>query len=107
MTVHFVAVELHDRNGIYASVVPAATPHSVANQDNELLRSLVQQQNEYLLPTTPVRKILKAFERREADVLALVERADHRAPLGTLSEAQVLRTYGEELKPRNQELFSP
>ena len=55
----------------------------MANQDNELLGSLAQQQDECLLPTTPVREILKAFERSEADVLAVVDRADHRATIGT------------------------
>ncbi|WP_375159229.1 chloride channel protein [Bradyrhizobium sp. RDT46] len=99
-------IVLRDPNGIYAGIVPAATLHSVANQDEELLGSLAQQQDEYLLPTTPVREILKAFERSEADVLAVVDRSDHRATIGTLSEAHVLRTYGEELERRNQELFS-
>ena len=99
-------IVLRDVNGIYAGIVPAATLHSVANQDDGLLGSLAQQQDECLLPTTPVREILKAFERSEADVLAVVDRADHRAAIGTLSEAHVLRTYGEELERRNQELFS-
>lgn len=99
-------VVLRDPNGIYAGIVPAATLHSVANQDDELLGSLAQQQDECLLPTTPVREILQAFERSEADVLAVVDRTDHRATIGTLSEAHVLRTYGEELERRNQELFS-
>nr|WP_094975607.1 chloride channel protein [Bradyrhizobium symbiodeficiens]AWM06112.1 chloride channel protein [Bradyrhizobium symbiodeficiens] len=99
-------IVLRDPNGIYAGIVPAATLHSVANLDDEPLGSLAQQQDECLLPTTPVREILKAFERSEADVLAVVDRADHRATIGTLSEAHVLRTYGEELERRNQELFS-
>jgi CIC family chloride channel protein len=99
-------IVLRDPNGIYAGIVPAATLHSFANQDEELLGSLAQQLDEYLLPTTPVREILKAFERSEADVLAVVDRSDHRATIGTLSEAHVLRTYGEELERRNQELFS-
>jgi CIC family chloride channel protein len=99
-------IVLRDPNGVYAGIVAAATLHSVANRDEELLGSLAQQQEEYLLPTTPVREILKAFERSEADVLAVVDRPDHRATIGTLSEAHVLRTYGEELERRNQELFS-
>lgn len=99
-------IVLRDPNGIYAGIVPAATLHSMANQDDKPLGSLAQQQNVCLLPTTPVREIMKAFERSEADVLAVVDRPDHRATIGTLSEAHVLRTYGEELERRNQELFS-
>lgn len=99
-------IVLRDPSGIYAGIVPAATLRSAANQVDEQLGSLAQQQDECLLPTTPVREILKAFERSEADVLAVVDRTDHRATIGTLSEAHVLRTYGEELERRNQELFS-
>jgi chloride channel protein, CIC family len=99
-------VVLRDPNGTYAGIVPAATLHAIANRDDEPLGSLAQQQDEYLLPTTSVREILKAFERSEADVLAVIDRADHRAAIGTLSESHVLRTYGEELERRNQELFS-
>jgi CIC family chloride channel protein len=99
-------IVLRDSKGIYAGIVPAATLHALASRDEEPLGSLAQQQEEYLLPTTPVRDILKAFERSEADVLAVVDRPDHRATIGTLSEAHVLRTYREELERRNQELFS-
>ncbi|MCA1396321.1 chloride channel protein [Bradyrhizobium sp. BRP56] len=99
-------VVLRDPNGSYAGIVAAATLHSVTNRDDDPLGSLAQQQDEYLLPTTSVREILKAFERSEADVLAVIDRADHRVTIGTLSESHVLRTYGEELERRNQELFS-
>jgi chloride channel protein, CIC family len=99
-------VVLLDPNNAYAGIVPAATLHSVANRDDEPLGSLAQQQDECLLPTTSVREILKAFERSEADVLAVVDRDDSRIAIGTLSESHVLRTYGEELERRNQELFS-
>ena len=99
-------VVLLDPNDAYAGIVPAATLHSVANRDDEPLGSLAQQQDECLLPTTSVREILKAFERSEADVLAVVDPADSRTAIGTLSESHVLRTYGEELERRNQELFS-
>ncbi|MGY4513040.1 chloride channel protein [Bradyrhizobium sp. USDA 3650] len=99
-------VVLLDPNDTYAGIVPAATLHSVANRDDEPLGSLAQQQDECLLPTTSVREILKAFERSEADVLAVVDPADSRTAIGTLSESHVLRTYGEELERRNQELFS-
>ncbi|MEY9515905.1 CIC family chloride channel protein [Bradyrhizobium elkanii] len=99
-------VVLRDPNGSYAGIVASATLHSVTNRDDDPLGSLAQQQDEYLLPTTSVREILKAFERSEADVLAVIDRADHRVTIGTLSESHVLRTYGEELERRNQELFS-
>ena len=59
-----------------------------------------------MLPNTSIREILKTFEQSEADVLAVVDRINHPAAIGTVSDAHVLRTYGEELERRNQELFS-
>jgi CIC family chloride channel protein len=35
----------------------------------------------------------------------VLDRADHRAAIGTVTESHVLRTYGVELERRNQELF--
>ena len=67
--------------------------------------SAAQQKEEFLLPDTSIREIMTAFERSEADVLAVIDRPEHRAAVGTVSEANVLRTYGEKLERRNQELF--
>jgi CIC family chloride channel protein len=96
---------LRDPTGMYAGIVVAATLHSIASRDDDPIGSPAQQRNECLLPTTSVRNILKAFERSEADILAVIDRADHRATVGTVTESHVLRTYGEELERRNQEPF--
>lgn len=69
------------------------------------LSTLAQQREEFLLPDASIRDTMTAFERSEADVLTVIDRPDHRAAIGTVSEAHVLRTYGEELERRNQELF--
>jgi chloride channel protein, CIC family len=98
-------IVLRDPNGMYAGIVSAASLHSIATNDDLPLGSLAQQQDEYLLPNASIRDILSTFERSEADVLAVIDRPDNRAPIGTLSETRVLRTYGEELERRNQELF--
>ena len=42
--------------------------------------------DEFLLPHMSIRDIMTAFERSEADVLAVLDRADHRAAIGTVSE---------------------
>jgi CIC family chloride channel protein len=98
-------VVLRDPNGTYAGIVNSADLHSIATDDNLPLATIARQQDEFLLPSASIRDIMKAFERSEADVLAVVDRADHRAAIGTVSEAHVLRTYGEELERRNQEVF--
>ena len=98
-------IVLRDPNGTYAGVVTSADLHSIATINNLPLSTLAQQNDEFLLPDATIRDIMAAFERTETDVLAVVDRADHRATIGTVSEAHVLRTYGEELERRNQELF--
>jgi chloride channel protein, CIC family len=98
-------IVLRDPNGTYAGIVTSADLHSIATDDNLPLATIARQQDEFLLPSASIRDIMKAFERSEADVLAVLDRADHRAAIGTVSEAHVLRTYGEELERRNQEVF--
>ena len=98
-------IVLRDPNGTYAGIVTSADLHSIATDDNLPLATIARQQDEFLLPGASIRDIMKAFERSEADVLAVLDRADHRAAIGTVSEAHVLRTYGEELERRNQEVF--
>jgi CIC family chloride channel protein len=98
-------IVLRDPNGTYAGLVSSADLHSIATQTDLPLATLAQQRKEFLLPDASIRDIMTAFERSEADVLAVIDRPDHRATIGTVSEAHVLRTYGEELERRNQELF--
>jgi CIC family chloride channel protein len=98
-------IVLRDPNGIYAGLVSSADLHSIATIDNLPLGTLARQTEEFLLPDATIRDVMAAFERTEADVLAVVARADYPVAIGTVSEAHVLRTYGEELERRNQELF--
>jgi CIC family chloride channel protein len=98
-------IVLRSPNGSYSGLVSSADLHSIATQDDLPLSTLAQHRDEFLLPDATIREIMAAFERSEADVLAVVDRADHPSAIGTVSEAHVLRTYGEELERRNQELF--
>jgi chloride channel protein, CIC family len=98
-------IVLRDPNGTYAGIVTSADLHSIETDDNLPLATIARQQDEFLLPGASIRDIMAMFERSEADVLAVLDRADHRAAIGTVSEAHVLRTYGEELERRNQEVF--
>jgi CIC family chloride channel protein len=98
-------IVLRAPNGTYAGMVSSADLHSIATIDNLPLATLAQQNEEFLLPHATIREIMTAFERTEADVLVVIDRPEHRAAIGTVSEAHVLRTYGEELERRNQELF--
>jgi CIC family chloride channel protein len=98
-------IVLRDPNGTYAGIVSSADLHSITADDNLPLAKLARQADEFLLPGASIRDVIAAFERSETDVLAVVDRADHRAAIGTVTESHVLRTYGEELERRNQEVF--
>jgi CIC family chloride channel protein len=98
-------IVLRDPNGTSAGLVSSADLHSIATKTDQPLSTLALQKEEFLLPDASIREIMIAFERSEADVLAVIDRLEHRATVGTVSEANVLRTYGEELERRNQELF--
>src|SRR6201996_1509326 len=98
-------IVLRDPKGTYAGIVTSADLHSIETDDNLPLATIARQRDEFLLPSASIRDIMAMFERSEADVLAVLDRADHRAAIGTVSEAHVLRTYGEELERRNQEVF--
>ncbi|TAI66411.1 chloride channel protein [Bradyrhizobium sp. Leo170] len=99
-------IVLRDAKGTYAGIVSSADLHLTEAAEDSPLGAIARQNDEFVLPNTSIREILKTFEQSEADVLAVVDRINHRAAIGTVSEAHVLRTYGEELERRNQELFS-
>lgn len=103
-------IVLRNADDSYAGMVSSADLHLAAvgddpAQDTPTLESLAHLRGEVLLPDVGIRDIVAAFEKNETDVLTVVDNLHHRTPLGTVSEAHVLRTYSEELERRNQEVF--
>jgi chloride channel protein, CIC family len=101
----FRQIVLRDPDGAYAGIVSSADLYSTGMADNFPLAEIARQRDEFLLPNASIRDVLTAFEKSEADVLAVVDWSDRREVIGLLSEAHVLRTYGDELERRHQELF--
>jgi CIC family chloride channel protein len=99
-------IVVRNPNGSYAGLVSSADLHSTATDDELTLGSLAHQQDEFLLPNATIRDIMAAFERTETDALVVVDHAEDRTVIGTVTEAHVLRRYRDELERRNQELFS-
>jgi CIC family chloride channel protein len=58
-----------------------------------------------LLPSMNVREAAAAFDRAEAESLAVVDSAVARQVIGLLSEAHTLRRYAEESELRRRELL--
>jgi CIC family chloride channel protein len=98
-------IVLRDPKGGYAGVVSLAELHSVDIASDTPIETLAHQQTEFLRPAMTIRDIMAAFEKTETDVLVVVDNSEDRTVIGTVSETHALRTYGEELERRNQEMF--
>ena len=91
-------------DGRYAGLALAADLNVSADHEARPVRSVARQADAVLLPGTPVRQMLAAFTEAETDILAVVDGLTTRGVVGTVTEAHVLRKYGEELERRNSEL---
>ncbi|RED35250.1 CIC family chloride channel protein [Rhodopseudomonas thermotolerans] len=98
-------IVLRHADGSYAGIVGSAELHGLVEAADVPLETLAQQQDQFLLPQVTVRDILATFDRTEADILVVIDNAEDRRAIGTVSEAHVLRTYSTELERRNQEVF--
>jgi CIC family chloride channel protein len=58
-----------------------------------------------LLPQMTAREAIAAFERFEAEVLPVVDGAEHCHVIGLLSEAHALRRYSDASERRRRELL--
>ena len=68
-------------------------------------RELARQTDAMLLPDMAIKEAVLAFDRAEAEALAVVDSTDDRRVIGLLSEAYALRRYAAELERRRQELL--
>lgn len=98
-------IVLRDPKGGYAGIVLLAELHSIDIASETPIETLAHQQTEFLRPSMTIRDIMAAFEKTETDVLVVVDNSEDRTVIGTVSETHALRTYGEELERRNQEMF--
>ena len=80
---------------IHAPEVDEATP----------VRDLAHFRDTALLPTMTVKDAMVAFERAEAEALAVIDSLEKAEVVGLLTEAYTLRRYKDELEQRRQELL--
>ncbi|MBK1658560.1 chloride channel protein [Paracraurococcus ruber] len=89
-----VQAVLLDADGRYAGIV--SVPEAHAAPATATLAELARHANSALLPGTNARDAMKLFEAAEAEALAVVDGPARRV-LGLLTEAHLLRRYGEEI----------
>jgi CIC family chloride channel protein len=98
-------VAVLDETGGYAGLVSVAEAHAMAQEGEEggTVASLAKYADVALLPAMNATQAMAAFETAEAEALAVVDGATSRRVIGLLTEAHLLRRYGEEVEKRRRE----
>lgn len=96
-----VAVE---DDGRYAGMVIVAEANTATLANGGTVRKILRLEEDVLLPGMNVQEAVAAFDRTEAEALAVVESPASRRILGLLSEAYALRRYSAELEQHRREL---
>jgi CIC family chloride channel protein len=94
-----------DPDGHYAGIVIVPEAHSLDEGLNKPVDAILHHRETVLLPTMNVREAAAAFDRAEAESLAVVNSAVERQVIGLLSESHTLRRYAEESELRRRELL--
>jgi len=77
--------------------------YSVESATNQSVLILARYKHHYLLPTMNIRDAVQAFSISEADALVVVDNKVSRHVIGIVTEAYLLRRYGQELERRLQD----
>ena len=96
-----IAVDASDR---YVGIVLVPEAHAPDADENAPLAKILHYGDDMLLPQMTIKEAVSAFEKAEADALAVVDGTDSRRVIGLLTEAYALRRYSEELDRRRREL---
>jgi CIC family chloride channel protein len=99
---HVVAV---DENKDYAGIANVAEAHASELDESNAVRDILHFTDAVLLPTMTVKEAVAAFDKAEAEALAVIQSRESRHVVGLLSEAHALRRYSEELELRRSELI--
>jgi chloride channel protein, CIC family len=101
-TAYVVAVDEADR---YIGLVQVAETHAAEVPPDKPIKDFLHYTDEMLLPGMAVKEAVLAFDRAEAEALAVVDSYLDRRVIGLLTEAHVLRRYSAALERRRQEIL--
>jgi CIC family chloride channel protein len=93
-----------DEDERYVGLVLMADAHSAEADADDSIKSLLHYREDLLLPGMAVKEAVLAFDRAEAEALAVVDSFRDRRVIGLLTEAYVLRRYAAALERRRREL---
>jgi CIC family chloride channel protein len=94
-----------DPDGHYAGMVIVPEAHGLDAGLDRAVDAILHHRETVLLPSMNVREAAAAFDRAEAESLAVVDSPVARQVIGLLSEAHTLRRYAEESELRRRELL--
>jgi CIC family chloride channel protein len=89
----------------YAGIVTVADAHGALGSKATTVYDLAHHRDTTLLPFLNVKEAVAAFDRAEAESLAVVDSIQNRQVVGMLTEAHTLRRYAEESERRRSEMF--
>jgi CIC family chloride channel protein len=89
--------------GAYAGLVASADLYAEPADSPKTLASLAVHGDTALTPQMTIKEIMEAFDKTEADALAVVDETG--APLGLVSEAYATRRYADELEKARRDLI--
>jgi chloride channel protein, CIC family len=94
-----------DENKNYAGIANVAEAHASELDETKAIREILHFADAPLLPTMTIKEAVAAFDKAEAEALAVIQSRENRHVVGLLSEAHALRRYSEELELRRRELI--
>jgi chloride channel protein, CIC family len=100
-TAYVIAVDEDER---YVGLVLVADAHATEAAPDKPIGDLVHFRDEMLLLGMAVKEAVLAFDRAEAEALAVVDSFPDRHVIGILTEAYVLRRYSTALEGRRRDL---
>jgi len=94
-----------NEDGRYAGLVLVAEAHASEVDPTLSVRAILRHADHVLLPQMTAQEAVSAFDRYEAEALAVVDTLEHRQVLGLLSEAHALRRYSDASERQRRELL--
>jgi CIC family chloride channel protein len=94
-----------DERGHYVGMVAVADAHAAELSPERSIKSLLRYADGVLEPGMSIKEAVLAFDRAEAEALAVVNSYSDRRVIGLLTEAFALRRYAAELERRRNEMI--
>ncbi|HEY1310812.1 MAG TPA: chloride channel protein [Pseudolabrys sp.] len=94
-----------DEDGRYAGMVIVAEAHAAELAATASVRDILRHADHILLPQMTAQEAIAAFDRFEAEALAVVDSGERRQVTGLLTEAHALRRYSDASERQRRELL--